>query len=119
MEVTSDREKGRSRGPEIFRYVHENIRLLALHKHIEDVVTQNGVECTLRSLRCVVRVVAHDIESLFAEKVHVCSVTTSVVQYAAFDATEPEELSGREGRAVPFLGREMRIRIFATRHGPR
>jgi hypothetical protein len=78
-EVTSDGEKGRSRRSEIFRYVHENIRLLSLHEHVENVVTQNGVKRAFRLLGSIVRVVAHDLESFLAQKVYVCSTSTAVV----------------------------------------
>jgi hypothetical protein len=79
-------------------------------------MTQDGVERALRALGGVMGIVAHDLKPLFPQKVYVCSVSASIVQHATFDVAEPEELAGREGRAVPFLGRKVGIGIFATRH---
>jgi hypothetical protein len=117
--VAPDGEKRRSRGAQIFRYAHENVRLLALHKHVEDVVTQNGVKCAVRLLWSMVRIVPFDLKSFAAQKVYVRSVSTAVVQNAPLDVTEAEKLSRREGRTVSLLGSKMRIGIFAIRHGKR
>jgi len=115
-EVASDCKKGRTRGAKVFRDVHQYVRLLTLHEHVEDVVAQNGVECALRTFGSVMGVVSFDLKSLLPQKVHVGPVAAAVVQHATLDVAEAEEFPGWEGGTVAILGCEMGIGIFAIGH---
>jgi hypothetical protein len=62
--VTADRKEGRSRGAQVLRYVHQHVRLLPLHEHVQDVVAQDGVKRALRAFRRMVRIVSLHVEAL-------------------------------------------------------
>lgn len=115
-EIAPYRVEGRAGRSKVLRHVHQYLCLLALHKHVEDVVAKNRVERALRSLRGMMRVEAFNLKALILKKFHVRAMPASKVQHASTDVTEPEELASWKGRTVSIFGSKVRIGIFVTRH---
>jgi len=115
-EITTDCKEGRTRGAKVFRDVHQYVRLLTLHEHVEDVVAQNGVELPVRVFGEVMWIIAFHFEPFCSEEFYVGTMATAIVQHATLDVAEAEEFPGWEGGTVAILGCEMGIGIFAIGH---